>query len=309
MLPIFAIMSRPLLKLRCSPFTKSRGSSKNWFAVFITHIQARRLGFEDSHTPVSQYLAMKKSLSRAGIELKMVPVKEMLESIRMIKDHHEIECIKKAIAISDDVIQNIDKLAKPGMTELELAWLIERHMRESGSEPVAFSVICASGPNSALPHAQPSSRSINTAEPVVLDFGARFKGYVSDLTRTICLGSPDNQFKKLYNIVRSAQEAAVEGIKTGMSAKKADMLARKIITKAGYREHFGHGLGHGIGLAVHEKPHLGASSKDVLQEGMVFTIEPGIYIPGWGGIRLEDNILLLNGRVEVLSKANKIEFV
>ncbi len=180
-------------------------------------------------------------------------------------------------------------------------------MREAGSQTLGFEVICASGLNSALPHAKPSNRAIREGEPVVIDLGARVEGYTSDITRTVCFGQPDSQFKKLYNIVYSAQQAAINGIVAGMKASEADGLARGLIEREGYGQYFGHGLGHGIGLEVHESPALSPSSTERLEAGMVFTIEPGIYIPGWGGIRIEDDVLLLPDRLEVLTHANKLE--
>jgi Xaa-Pro aminopeptidase len=193
------------------------------------------------------------------------------------------------------------------MTELEAGWEIERFMREHGSQPVPFEVIVQSGPNSALPHARPSERKIGQGEPIVIDIGAKVGGYASDLTRTLCLGTPDDRFKRVYDIVLGAQLAAEALVKEGMSGEVADSMARTIIQEAGHGDAFGHSLGHGVGLAVHENPRLGPNSTDVLANGMVFSIEPGIYIPGWGGVRIEDLVTLDKGQIRVLSKAPKVE--
>jgi Xaa-Pro aminopeptidase len=191
------------------------------------------------------------------------------------------------------------------MSEMEVAWEIEKFLREKGSQPLPFDLIVASGPNAALPHAKPSERIIQTGEPVIVDIGARVNGYTSDMTRTFCLGNPDDTFKKVYDTVLGAQLAALAIIKEDMSGSEADTLARTVIEEAGYKEAFGHGLGHGVGLATHEMPRLGPNSTDKLTSGMVFTVEPGIYLPGWGGVRIEDVAVIDNGKVKSISKARK----
>jgi Xaa-Pro aminopeptidase len=192
------------------------------------------------------------------------------------------------------------------MTELQAAWEIERFMREHGSGPIPFEVIVQSGPNSALPHARPSERQIGLDEPIVIDIGAKVGGYASDLTRTLCLGAQGARFRKVYDTVLAAQLAALELVKAGMPGDVADSMARTVIREAGHGDAFGHSLGHGVGLAVHEKPTLGPNSTDVLADGMVFSIEPGIYLPGWGGVRIEDLVTLEKGGIRVLSKAHKV---
>jgi len=191
------------------------------------------------------------------------------------------------------------------MSEKELAWEIEKFLREKGSEAVPFDIIVASGPHSALPHAKPSSRRIHPGEPVIIDMGAKCEGYSSDMSRTICLGTPDDTFSRVYDTVLEAQSAATDGIKEGMSGEQADSLARAVIKQAGYGEAFGHGLGHGIGLAAHEQPRLGPGSAEPLTSGMVFTIEPGIYLTGWGGVRIEDVAVMEGGKLRAISKAKK----
>ena len=200
---------------------------------------------------------------------------------------------------------DIAEIVRPGMTEKEVAWELERFHREHGSQSLPFEIIVASGPNSALPHARPSEREINAREPVVIDMGSRVEGYCSDLTRTICPGQPDDMFKKVYNIVLGAQLTAEELISEGTSGEEADGFARTVIEEAGYADAFGHSLGHGVGLAEHEQPRLGPNSKDTLIPGMVFSIEPGIYLPGWGGIRIEDLAVMEKDTVRVLTKSKK----
>ncbi|MGH2610931.1 MAG: M24 family metallopeptidase, partial [Tepidiformaceae bacterium] len=166
--------------------------------------------------------------------------------------------------------------------------------------------IVAAGPWGAMPHASPRGEVIREGDGVVIDMGALYGGYCSDLTRTVTVGKPDAKFRAIYEIVFEAQQAAIEGVEAGMSGVTAHRLASKVIGDAGYGENFGHGLGHGVGLQVHESPYLGESSEDVLEEGMVFTIEPGIYLPGWGGVRIEDVVVLVNGKARVLSHAQKL---
>ncbi len=286
---------------------KTNNGIDEWFGSLISELKPDKLGFESKHVSFATFTSMKKAIKKAGLKTQLVSTKGMVEALRSLKDKAEIECINKAVSISDEVINHLVELAEPGMTEIGLAWEIEKYMRQAGSQTFSFEVICASGPNSALPHAKPSNRVIRVGEPVVIDLGARIDGYTSDITRTICFGKPDSYFKKLYNIVYSAQQAAINGIVAGMSASDADSLARNIIEREGYGQNFGHGLGHGIGLDVHESPTLNPSSLERLEAGMVFTVEPGIYVPDWGGIRIEDDALLLSDRLEVLTSANKLE--
>ena len=192
-----------------------------------------------------------------------------------------------------------------GITENEVAWAIEKYMRENGSQAIAFDVIVAPGPNSALPHARPSQRQIKSGESVVIDIGARSGGYCSDLTRTICLGTPNETFRKVYDTVFGAQLTAIAILKEGMTGEEADSLARTVIEEAGYGEAFGHSLGHGVGLAPHEQPRLAPNSTESLSKGMVFSIEPGIYLTGWGGVRIEDLAVLEESQVRLLSEARK----
>jgi Xaa-Pro aminopeptidase len=194
------------------------------------------------------------------------------------------------------------------MTEKQAAWEIEKSLRENGSQAVPFDIIVASGPNAALPHAKPSDRPIKSGEPIVIDMGARYGGYASDLSRTICLGSPDDTFKKVYNVVLDAQTAAMSIIKEGMTGQQADSSARAVIEQVGYGEAFGHALGHGIGLAPHESPRLGPASTDLITSGMVFTVEPGIYLLGWGGVRIEDTVIMEEGKTKAISKARKARY-
>jgi len=277
----------------------------DWFPGLAAELNIKRVGVEGEYLTFSLYRRLCDILGKGKSGIKLVPVEGMVESLRAVKEPGEIELISQAAGIADAAMEYIRGNLQPGMTEKEAAWEIEKFMREKGSQPVPFDVIVASGPNSALPHAQPSARAIKSGEPIVIDIGARVGGYASDLSRTICLGDPDDTFKKVHDTILGAQLGAMAMIKPGMSGGEADQIARIIIGEGGYGEAFGHGLGHGVGLATHEKPQLGPNSPEELVDGMVFTVEPGIYLEGWGGVRIEDLVVLEAGKVREISKAKK----
>jgi len=281
------------------------GDMANWFPELLAGLQGRKLGFESRHMSLAMYHQMGNIMKRLESSPGLVPLEGLVESLRAVKDTEEIEAMAEAADISDRAFQHIEENIRVGMSERDVAWELEKFMREHGSQAVPFDLIVASGPNTALPHARPSARAIQEGEPVLMDIGARVNGYSSDLTRTICLGQPDDNFKKVYDIVLGAQLAALELVKEGMTGEQADNLARTVIAESGYAEAFGHALGHGVGLAAHEAPRLGPGSKEELVSGMVFTVEPGVYLPGWGGVRIEDLVVLENSRLRVLSKARK----
>jgi len=278
----------------------------DWFPRLIAEFNLKGLGFEAGHITFALYQQLNGALNKAKSRLKLVSVDGLVESLRAIKEPEEIELITRASAISDGAVEYIEGIIHIGISEKEIAWEIEKFMREQGSQTIPFEIIVASGPNSALPHAQPSEHAIRSGEPIVIDIGARIGGYGSDLTRTLCLGAHDDAFNKVYDTVLSAQQAAIAAIREGMMGEEADDLAREVIKQAGYGEAFGHSLGHGIGLAPHELPRLGPNSKEHLVDGMVFSIEPGIYLTGWGGVRIEDTVAMESGRIRVISRARKI---
>ncbi|MEE9520963.1 MAG: aminopeptidase P family protein [Dehalococcoidales bacterium] len=283
-----------------------KGDIGGWFPKLTAGLNLKKLGFEAGHITFSLYQQLSDILDKAPSHPRLIPVDGLVESLRAVKEPGEIELITKAVAISDAALKHIEGKIDVGMSEKEVAWEIEKFIRERGSETISCDIIVASGPNSALPHAKPSSRAIQSGEPVVIDMGARVGGYSSDLSRTICLGTPDETFSKVYDAVFGAQLAAMAAIKEGMTGDEADKTARTVVEQAGYGEAFGHALGHGIGLVPHELPRLGPNSGDKLVSGMVFTIEPGIYLAGWGGVRIEDVIVMEGGRVRVISKAKKM---
>jgi Xaa-Pro aminopeptidase len=278
---------------------------EEWLPDFICNLGLKKLGFEANDISFSVHRRLSDALAACAPRLDLVPLEGVIESLRAIKETSEVDFIKQAAAISDAAIDYVKENLEAGKTEIEIACKLEQLLRWNGSQPIPFDVIVASGPNAALPHARPSSRLIKNGEPVIIDLGAAVEGYVSDISRTICLGEANDTFKKLYGIVLEAQQAATDGIREGISAIQADKMARRVIKQAGYEKEFGHSLGHGLGLSVHEKPYISSMSKDKLRNNMVFTIEPGIYIPNWGGIRIEDTVMLKNGKIELLSKSKK----
>ena len=276
---------------------------RDWLPGLVSDLGWYKLGFEADFVSYDSYHKLSEAIATKQVNLELVPTTGIVEQLRSIKEPEELGFITKAVELADAAFEQAKAIIRPGITEKEAAWEIEKLLRQEGSEGMPFEIIVASGPNSALPHAQPTEKIIRSGEPVLIDMGARINGYCSDFSRTLFLGKADKTLREIYNIVLKAQTAAIEGVESGMDASQADQLARSVVEQAGYRNAFGHGLGHGVGLAVHELPTLGPSSSDSLADGMVFTIEPGIYLAGKGGVRIEDMVVLENGKARVLSKA------
>jgi Xaa-Pro aminopeptidase len=280
----------------------------DWFPGLVSDMGIGRLGFEGCDITYQVYHQLTEALKKGKSAASLVPLDGLVEQLRVVKEPGEIELIRRSAAITDKAFEAVADEIRPGITELELAWELEKALRENGSQTPAFEIIVASGPNAALPHAKPSHRTIGEGETVIIDMGARCEGYAADLSRTVCAGPPDATFKKVYQTVLDAQAAAVAIIAEGTTGHQADNAARSVITKAGYGEAFGHSLGHGVGLAAHELPRLSPGAAEPLRDGMVFTVEPGIYISGWGGVRIEDLVMMENGRVVPLSGARKASY-
>jgi Xaa-Pro aminopeptidase len=285
---------------------QTKGDLKEWFPGLVSNIKLKKLGFEAEYLTLASYQRFVEAVKSLPDQLQLVPAGEPVERLRAVKEAGELELITKAVKLADQAIKHISNIIRPGMTEKEVSWEIERFMKENGSGSMPFDLIVAAGPRSALPHAQPTERPIQKGEPIVVDIGARWEGYCSDLTRTLYLGEADATFAKVYDIVLGAQLTAMATLESGMTGEQADKLARTVIEEAGYGKDFGHSLGHGVGLACHEEPRLANKVSGKLSDGMVFTIEPGIYLTGWGGVRIEDMVVLENGRPKVLSQAPKI---
>ncbi len=285
---------------------QTAGDMAEWFPKLVADFNLKTIGFEAGHITFTLYHQLTEILNKAQSKLRLIATDELVESLRAIKEPEEIELITKAAEITDRAFGYIQDTIHIGIRENELAWQLEKLLREQGSQTIPFDIIAASGLNSALPHASPSQRAVRSGEPVLIDIGARYGGYSSDLSRTTWLGAPDDTLRKVYDTVLGAQLTALAIIKEGMTGIEADSLARTVIDQAGYGNAFGHGLGHGIGLAPHESPSLGPRSQDRLVDGMVFTIEPGIYLTGWGGVRIEDVVVMEGGKPRVISKARKV---
>jgi Xaa-Pro aminopeptidase len=238
-------------------------------------------------------------------ECTFVDASGLVERLRAIKEPAELAAIRRAAALTDAALAEGLAALRPGVTERELAWQLESFMRQNGADGLAFDVSVASGPHTALPHARPTDRPIQAGEPVWIDMGARVDGYCADLTRAFCLGPAEARLVEIHGLVCEALATTVAGLRPGLGGREADALARDVIEQAGYGEAFGHSLGHGVGLAVHEQPSLSRRSEDVLAPGMVVTIEPGIYLPGWGGVRVEDLAIVTEHGVDVVSTAPK----
>jgi Xaa-Pro aminopeptidase len=281
------------------------GGLPAWLPALISRLGISRLGIEADHLPYATYLVLAQLAKTAQPPFKLLPVKNLVEDLRMLKDKAELAAIEKACNIADDAVGALAGRLQAGVSEKQVAWELESLLRQKGSDTLPFEIIVASGPNAALPHAQPSGRLICEGETVIIDFGARCGGYCSDMTRTFMLGEQTEKFNTVYNIVLGAQMTALAIIENGMQARAADALARGMIDRAGYGEFFGHGLGHGTGLETHEAPRIGTLSDDILQEDMVFTIEPGIYLPDWGGVRIEDTVTITDGKLRTLTHAAK----
>lgn len=263
----------------------------------------RRLAFEADHATFADV----QSWSRAAPEVEWAPTQGVGVGLRSVKDANEIATLRAAIALTDDAIAAAVAQARPGMTELDLAWVIESYMRTHGAQGVSFELIVACGPNGARPHARAGQDLLVAGEPIVIDIGAQLNGYCADLTRTVCLGQPNDpeRFWEVYNTVLRAQLAAEAAIRPGLTGAEVDAVARDLIAAAGYGPNFGHGLGHGVGLFIHEEPRLSRTFAGVLAAGQAVTVEPGIYLPGWGGVRIEDIVLVTDNGAEVLSRAPK----
>ena len=257
------------------------------------------LGFESHYTLHSTVEKMVGSLSKVGISL--TPLRDVIEDLRIIKDDAEIDSIRRSVQLNEQVFADIFPTIQPGQTEIDIALAIESAMRRKGAERPSFSSIIASGDRSALPHAVPSARQVEKNRPLTVDMGLILEGYCSDMTRTFVPGQADDRYLKLHRLVRRAQLAGMQAIRAGVRASEVDKAARSVINASGYGEYFGHALGHGVGLAVHEDPRLSSQNRKQLKTGMVITVEPGIYIPGWGGIRLENMVVVRDDGCENLN--------
>ncbi len=271
------------------------------FAELLKRKKINNLSFESQDINFKMYQQLKEKLDLEALN----PVESLVEELRMIKDQSEVEKIKKAVEIADQGFEFLLDFIEAGKTEKEVSLELEFFMKRKGGEKNAFDFIVASGKRGALPHGVASNKIIEKGDLVTIDFGTVYQGYHSDITRTVAVGEPAAELKEIYQIVLEAQQKVIAEIKAGMECIEADKIARDMIAEAGYKDNFGHGLGHGLGLEIHEGPRLSYTSDSSLKSGMVVTDEPGIYVSGLGGVRIEDDLLITEAGCEVLNSAPK----
>jgi len=285
------LKGRPAVRLRVCK------SAYGELGKLVERAGVKKLGFEGSSLSYDAYLALKKAFK--GVGFKSIP--GLVEARRVVKDKAEVRAIRRAIAVAQKGFESVEDCDVLKMTEVGLANHIESVVKGAGAESMSFSTIVASVGRTALPHAMPTGRAIKKGF-LTVDMGVSLGGYKSDETRTFVVGEPTRRQREVYGVVKEAHDRAIDAVSAGVGASEIDRAARSVIKKAGYGRNFGHGTGHGVGINVHERPGVGPKSKDVLEEGMVITIEPGIYIPGWGGVRIEDMVLVKGRGCEVLTE-------
>jgi len=297
-----------------SPETHVRDVSASYDEALVAcllEIGVNRVGFEAAHLTVSRFDWLRQTLAAKAAVTELRPTSEVVEQGRIRKDEHELALMRTAASRLTEVADAAFAAVRPGVAEREVAAVIEGAMRSAGYDRIAFDTIVASGPHAALPHHRAGNRRLAIGDVVVLDFGGVLDGYCCDLTRTVSVGLPTNETRRVYAAVRDAQQAAIDAVRPEISASDVDAAARTLLEARGLGEAFGHGTGHGLGVEVHELPRITRLKQDptaastLLQPGMIFTIEPGAYLPGWGGVRIEDDVLVTAGGCEVLTTVTR----
>ena len=288
------------------------GRMADALAKSLLDSKSKRIGFEANYATVGQIDALYKALAELAKEhkeakaLELVPLDNVMSNIRRVKDDNEIDLIRKSVGVAEEAYEAIRDAIEVGQTENFIAGQLVFELRSRGASNSSFPVIVAAGANSSLPHYHPNETLLLKDQPLLIDWGALYKGYCSDLTRTIMVGRVSDRMKQIYKVVLEAQLAAINFLRPGVTTHQADRVARDVIEKAGFGQFFGHGLGHGIGREIHELPSLNKNAKDEeMRPGMVVTVEPGIYLPGEGGVRIEDDVLITHSGCEVLSSLDK----
>jgi Xaa-Pro aminopeptidase len=292
--------------------TIREGKMAEALAKVLVEAKVKRVGFEANYTTFGQVHAVDKAVkglkdgnsSPGAIEL--VPLEDVLVNVRKVKDDHEIDLIRKSVGVAEEAFDAVRGEIKVGLTENYLAGLLVFELRSRGAANSSFPVIVAAAANSSLPHYRPGEALVQRDQPLLVDWGAIYKGYCSDLTRTLMVGRVSPRIKQIYKVVQEAQEAAIKFMRPGVTTLQADRVARDVIERAGFGKEFGHGLGHGIGREIHELPTMRKTGgEEELRPGMIVTVEPGIYLPGEGGVRIEDNVLITHSGCEVLSNLDR----
>jgi Xaa-Pro aminopeptidase len=283
------------------------GQMEKTLAQTLRDAKVKRVGFEANYMTVGQLDAVTRAVKDLkDSEIELVPLQDVMINIRKVKDDHEIDLIRKSVGIAEEAFDSVRGEIKVGLSEAYLGGLLVFELRSRGASDSSFQPIVAAAANSSLPHYRPGETLVQRDQPLLIDWGALYKGYCSDLTRTLMIGRVSPKMKEIYKIVLEAQLAAIEFLRPGVTTIQADRVARDIIDKAGYKEQFGHGLGHGIGRQIHELPTLRRTgTEEELRPGMIVTVEPGIYLAGEGGVRIEDDVLITHSGCEVLSSLDK----
>jgi Xaa-Pro aminopeptidase len=284
------------------------GKMSDALAKVIADAKVTRVGFEANFTTYGQADALERAVKeiKGSKPIELVPLQDVMTNIRKVKDDNEIDLIRKSVAVAEEAFGAIRDEIKVGQSENHLAGLLILELRSRGASGASFPPIVAAAANSSLPHYRPGETLVQRDQPVLFDWGALYRGYCSDLTRTFMIGRVSSRIKEIYRVVHDAQEAVIQFLRPGVTTLQADRVARDVIERAGYGEEFGHGLGHGIGREIHELPTLRKSgAEEELRPGMIVTIEPGIYLPGEGGVRIEDDVLITHSGCEVLSSLDK----
>jgi Xaa-Pro aminopeptidase len=282
------------------------GKMEEALAKVVAGAKGKKFGYEVNFATVGQIDALTRALKEANSGAQLVPLENVMLNIRKVKDDHEIDLIRKSVAIAEEAFNAIRDEIKVGQTENYLAGLMVFELRSRGATNSSFPVIVAAGTNSSLPHYRPAEVLVQRDQPLLIDWGALYKGYCSDLTRTLMVGRVNPKMKQIYKVVYEAQQAAIKFLRPGITTVQADRVARDVIENAGFGKQFGHGLGHGIGRDIHEFPALRKTGhEEELRPGMIVTVEPGIYLPGEGGVRIEDDVLITHSGCEVLSSLDK----
>ena len=279
------------------------GHSRNYRGMVqevIDQCGIRRLGFEEEYMSVAAYRSWEE-----GLSAELVPAQRLVNGLRAAKDQEELERMRRAQEITDKAFDAICRYIKPGMTEQEIAARLQYEMLCLGAEKMSFDPIVASGPNGSKPHAVPGARKVGMGEFITMDFGCKYQGYCSDMTRTVALGEPSEEMKKVYHIVLQAQKAGIAVTRAGVSGRSIDAAARQVIEEAGYGEYFGHGYGHSVGIEIHESPNANTRDETPMPVGAVVSAEPGIYLPGRFGVRIEDVTVMTEGGCIDLTKSPK----
>lgn len=286
-----------------------RDRANQTLAALIAELLAKEncstLFFESEHINVAHWQTMLKAIEQFSSVTDISPLTGTVERLRMIKSADEISYIKQAAAIADKALANIIPLIKAGISERDLANELDHQMAKLGSEELSFATILGFGERSALPHGIPSNRALKQGDLVLIDFGAVVNGYRSDMTRTFVFGKADAKQKEIYHLVQSAQQAAIDALKVGVSGELLQQKSANVLLNSAYKDYMGEGLGHGVGLQLHEQPFIGNDCKTTIEQDCVITIEPGIYIPNWGGIRIEDDVVLTKHGLEILTQSPK----